>query len=117
MATELVRFHGLRLTHHTTHTGYISGATNRFNGNDDAGQDAWVADVETGETRRVGLVGAEFTGADGAFQVSHADRVSKDGLVTGRSLRFGASGEIGQAAWIANVNTGETNPHRAFRGG
>lgn len=78
------------------------------------GHAAWVANADTGVTRRVGFrEGAEFTSnkdkQNSEIQPASLGNVDRTGYVYGYSERYnGKAIQLGQAAWIANVNTGET---------
>ncbi len=91
-----------------TESGYITGTSNRYTGNTQIGQAAWLANAATGVTTRVGLyTGSEFTKSDDT-QSSAATKINESGYAIGTSNRYNGSTQIGQAAWIANAATGTT---------
>jgi hypothetical protein len=46
-------------------TGFVIGATNRYNGSADAGRVAWLYEPATGGTTRLGFTGAPYVGPNG----------------------------------------------------
>jgi hypothetical protein len=67
---------------------------------------AWMANVTTGQTVRIGLTGASTTAADGS-QDSDIGQVAH-GHVAGTSQRFSGSEFVGKEAWVADASTGIT---------
>lgn len=86
--------------------GRVAGYSRKWNGMTYLGQAAWVADAITGVTTRVGLLGPEFTYANG-LQYSQIYGL-QNGYAHGKSDRVGDTDSFGGAAWVANVATGVT---------
>ena len=100
-----------------TESGYAIGSSSRYSGGTTTGQAAWVADVATGASTRVGLFsGAEFVSTSGNAQTSLPLSVTESGYVRGVSNRYNGSAAAGQAAWVADVATGVTTRVGFFSG-
>lgn len=68
----------------------------------DWGQTAWINDGETGENKRIGLTGFEFTRSPGSddFQFSTVEFINDDGHAVGTSRRYnGNAQQAGQSGW------------------
>jgi len=97
-----------------TETDLVIGSSFRFNGLaytintlPTRGFAAWVANVNTGTTTRLGFFSANFTQSNG-FQSSSAIVLTNSGFVGGNSTRFSGNSDIGTHAWIANAGSGVT---------
>lgn len=77
--------------------GFVTGRSNRFVGNLEIGQSAWV--YKDNKTKRVGLTGHQYTRKDG-FQKSFAFYPNKLGQVIGRSHRYNGDKNNGQTSWF-----------------
>jgi hypothetical protein len=80
-----------------------AGHSRRFSGASDMGQTAWAYDHGAHTTRRVGLVDAAHTRADG-FRSSSATMAYRDPnqLVFGTSKRYLGAADGGQSVWWYN---------------
>lgn len=97
-----------------TETDLVLGSSFRFNGlaytinnPPTRGYAAWVANVNTGTTTRLGFFSANFTRTDG-YQFSGATLLTNSGFVGGNSTRYSGNSDIGTHAWIANAGNGVT---------
>ncbi|MEW6426683.1 MAG: PEP-CTERM sorting domain-containing protein [Thermodesulfobacteriota bacterium] len=82
--------------------GQVTGTSRRYNGNDNAGQSAWLYTGTT--TSRIGFTDSEHTRSDGR-QASVNDLLNQAGQVGGRSERYIGSTYAGYSAWIADAGT------------
>lgn len=82
-------------------SGYAGGHSTTFSGSTEVGTASWLADAATGLTKRVGLMGAAST---------TNDRISilNDGYAAGFSTKQNGASFNGNAAWVANADTGVT---------
>lgn len=101
-----------------TESGWVGGKANRYRPErGSAGYAAWVAETATGNTRRVGLTGAEFTSSYG-YQESSLLGITESGWANGHSVDYrdqnGVPGDqsLGYAQWVANATTGTTRQLR-----
>lgn len=78
--------------------GYTAGTSEKY-GPTEFGQDAWVADLSSGATARVGFYGSDYIRSDG-YQSSYV-RGFAGGYVSGGSSKFSGMTSLGQAAWLA----------------
>jgi hypothetical protein len=103
-------------TSHLTESGWVGGASTRYNGGTQIGQAAWVARASDGLTTRVGLVSGEFTRADN-LQHSAIGTLRESGWASGLSQRYnGGATNLGQAAWVARASDGATTRIGLFSG-
>lgn len=99
-----------------TESGYAGGLSLRFNGTENAGQAAWIANAATGLTSRVGLfTDPEFTSSSNT-QSSFVSFLTESGFTGGSSTRYNGSEEDGKAAWVARISTGATTRVGLFSG-
>ncbi len=99
-----------------TESGLASGWSQRYTGSQSAGQAAWVANVSSGTTTRVGLfAGPEFTATNGT-QHTRVTGLTESGLMSGESRRFRDNQSAGQAAWVRDVFNGPTTRVGFFTG-
>lgn len=87
--------------------GLGAGVSNRYFGANAIGQDAWIANANTGVTTRIGLFTGSIYGDNGlgtGKQLSAVTALSQDGWVAGYSERYNGSTTLGQAAWVANTS-------------
>lgn len=89
-------------------SGFVAGESERYAGNVTAGSAAWVADIATGTTYRVGFTGSGYTSTFRGIQESSVKGLSENGYAAGYSRRYSGSSSIGFAFWAANVSTGST---------
>lgn len=100
-----------------TESGYVSGYSDRYNGNTANGRAAWVAQATTGETTRVGFYGnSEFTRSSDSYEYSNASILTESGYALGSSNRYNGTTATGTAAWIADVSTGTTTRLGFYQG-
>ena len=98
-----------------TESGWISGFSSCFLdelGNaswQGRGSGTWVADAATGQTRRIGLFGGEFSLKGGATS-GDLFALAESGLVFGYSHVFQDDKFSGSATWVADALTGVTTP-------
>ncbi len=91
--------------------GYAAGSSSRYSGTTDLGTAAWVANVSTGETTRVGLTNADYTQSGGGtpgYQ-SSAVYLLSGGYAGGYSYKFSGAVDRGRAVWVADAATGATS--------
>lgn len=83
-------------------SGVAIGGSQRFTGETDNGNAAWIANPSVGSytTARIGLTNAEHTSASG-FQQSVAEAMNASGRAIGYSLRYNGASSAGQSAWVA----------------
>mgnify|MGYP001474368100 CR=1 FL=1 len=86
-------------------SGRVAGQSTRYLGNSTFGYSAWIADVESAATTRVGLFDAEHTAASG-LQFAQPVSISDTGAVFGFSVRFSGSLITGRSAWIDPIGSG-----------
>jgi hypothetical protein len=105
------------MTYRIMESGYAIGISTRYNGGSiTLGNAAWVAEAATGVTRRIGLYdaagGNEFTSSIGkqATDVMPGPAfATESGYLSGTSDRYnGGANVLGQGAWLARAQTGET---------
>lgn len=88
-----------------TQSGFVAGTSDRYDQfGADNGQAAWVADLTTAQTIRMGLLDTEHTGTDG-HQYSEVQFLTEEGFVAGYSSRYDGSSQFGQTAWVFDLNT------------
>lgn len=82
---------------------YATGTATRFVGQSESfGQSAWVADIRSGETRRIGLFDAEHFSSDLAFY-SRPTAVNQAGYVVGFSKQYNnkpSTAGTGTSTWL-----------------
>ncbi len=83
-------------------SGVAIGGSQRFTGETDQGNAAWIAQAPGGtySSARIGLTDAEHTSSSG-YQQSVADRMNASGRAIGYSLRYTGGSPAGQSAWVA----------------
>lgn len=87
--------------------GYISGNSNRYNGDSlSQGESAWVFLPGTQTMRRLGFRGGIYTREDG-YEFS-GSRFISDNLLLGTSDRFQLLNPRGSAVWIHNIQANST---------
>ena len=103
--------------HELTESGWLSGYSRSYNGNDSLAIATWVAKASDGSTTRIGLfTGSEFT-ANNGNQFSRVSELTDSGWLSGFSERHnGGSLELGFAAWVANASDGSTTRTGLFTG-
>lgn len=90
-------------------SGKIAGFSSRYNGGSaDLGQAAWVATLG-GSTQRVGLTDARHTAGNGT-QFSEVTKLTESGYAAGWSDRYEAAVEVGQTAWVFDINASVLTP-------
>lgn len=101
---------------HLTQSGYLVGASERFNGSTSFGGRIWVANQADNWTPTIiGLYdsggGNEHTNSNGRANNSHyTGLITESGYVAGLALRYnGGTTELGRSAWIASAVTGTTH--------
>jgi hypothetical protein len=84
-------------------SGVVIGGSQRFTGETDQGNAAWIAQAPGGtySTARIGLTDAEHTSSSG-YQQSVADQMNASGRAIGYSLRYSGGSPAGQSAWVAS---------------
>lgn len=99
-----------------TESGYAWGVSLRYEGASSRGQAAWLADVASGVTTRLGLFsGPEYTSANNN-QHSAVTRLTESGYALGVSFRYDGNVFMGQAAWTADATSGLTTRVGLFTG-
>jgi hypothetical protein len=104
---------GVPVTGGATESGWVTGASTRYNGGVGAlGQATWIASGGSGVTTRIGLYdqtgGTLFTSSSGV-QSSSLIATFESGHVVGSSLLYnGNSSEIGFGVWVASASGGTT---------
>lgn len=94
--------------HSASESGFVTGSSSRFSGSASAGEAAWVAEVGSGTSRRIGLYNeAEFTSSSGVA-TSTIETLTESGIVAGYSTTYNGSTESGRAAWVASASSGDT---------
>lgn len=98
---------------HLTANGYGAGVSRRYQGAESLGQNLWLADGATGETRQIGLRDAAHTSPGLIFnpageQYSEIVAINSLGQAAGNSMRYSASSDAGYSAWAADFASGET---------
>lgn len=89
--------------------GYVAGTSNRYDFGTPNGHAAWVADLSTGTSLKVGIYDPDHTGTDGR-QVSNVWRVNGSGIVAGTSASYWESNiSVGTSTWLADASTGVTH--------
>jgi hypothetical protein len=97
-------------TGQVTAGGWLGGRSIRYaaTGNDAFGETAWLYDIPSGTTTRLGFFDAEHTRSDG-YQYSSIGIVTESGYVTGISRRSGGTANLlGESAWLYDVSTSTT---------
>jgi MYXO-CTERM domain-containing protein len=87
-------------------SGYAGGVSQQFNGATDTGVAAWVANVSTGATTRVGFSSTAYTDSNG-YQSSTIQFLTGS-YAGGISEKYSGTTDLGSAAWVANASTGAT---------
>lgn len=110
---EFTRMDGLQESYglELTGSGYLRGESGVFNGGAfNLGNAAWVANVATGLSTRIGLFGgSEFTKNDGT-RITYSYHTTESGYTRGESERFnGGASSLGYGAWSANASNGVTS--------
>lgn len=77
--------------------GQVMGSSNRYVGDTDFGQSAWLFDGVT--TNNIGLTGPEHTRDDG-YQYNDYTWMNETGQVVGNARRYDGSNGNGDSAWL-----------------
>ncbi len=80
-----------------TESGYITGYSQRFDGDSDMGSAQWVAKAPTGITTRVGVYDAQHT-RDARYQTGEITALTEQGYVAGYSERYNGMADAGRTA-------------------
>lgn len=89
-------------------SGFVAGHSNRYIGSSSVGYSAWIADVETATTTRIGFFDAAHTSTIG-YQFAQPVVIADNGDVFGFSARFNGALLTGQTAWIDPIGSGPIN--------
>lgn len=89
-------------------SGYVAGESVHYNGASSNGVAAWVAGSATGQTKRVGLTGTDYTLGNG-YEWSQVDFLTDSGYAAGYSDRYFGSYR-GSTAWVYNIQSDALSP-------
>ncbi len=88
-------------------TGQVAGTSNRFSGNTDQGQDAWLYSSKANSTQVIGLTDGAHT-QTGGYSFNQVNGMNAVGEVIGFAKRYSGSADRGQDTWLYSPSTNTT---------